>query len=72
MPKVQAHVRTRDGHILRGAASNLTDEEVEALAEGFDNNWSDLVMVRIATEDGFACIPMDNLSTLSFSVVDED
>ena len=71
MPKVQAHARTRDGHTFQGSVSDLASEEVAALMEHLDENWGDTAMFRISTEEGFTCIPMDNLSSLSFSVVDE-
>lgn len=72
MPKVQAHARTRDGHTFQGVALDHTIEEVTALMDHLDENWGDTAMIRISTEEGFTCIPMDNLSSLSFSVVDED
>lgn len=71
MPKVQAHAYTRDGYTFRGAVSDNTVEEIEALVEHLDNNWGDIGMIRINTEEGFTCIPLDNLSSLSFSVIDE-
>lgn len=72
MTKVQANAFTRDGYIIQGSVSDLPSEEVTALMGHLDENWGDIAMIRVNTEEGFACIPMDNLSYLSFSVVDED
>lgn len=72
MPKVQANAFTRDGYIIQGSVSDNTVEEIKTLMEYLDENWEDTAMIRISTEEGFACIPMDNMSYLSFSVVDED
>lgn len=72
MTKVQANAFTRDGYIIQGSVSDNTVEEIKALMEHLDENWGDTAMIRVNTEEGFACIPMDNLSYLSFSVADED
>ena len=72
MTKVQATAFTRDGYIIQGSVSDLTSEEVTALREYLDEHWEDIAMIRVPTEEGFTCVPMDNMSYLSFSVVDGD
>lgn len=72
MPKYQSVARTRDGHTFRSGVFDLSPEEVADLTEHLDENWGDIGMIRINEENGFTCVPRDNLSALSFSVVDEN
>ena len=71
MSKVQANACTRDGHTFHGEVLDHTIEEAEKIMDYLDDNWADAGMLRIYTEEGFTSIPLDNLSYLSFSVVDE-
>lgn len=71
MPKFQSHVRTKEGHTFRSAVFDHTPEEITDLMDYLEENWGDIRMIRVTEEEGYTCIPRDNLSSFSFREVDE-
>lgn len=72
MPKYQAIAHTRDGYLFRGAVFDHTEEEIIEYMDHLDVNWEGVTVLRVTEEDGYTCIPRDNLSFFSFREVDEN
>lgn len=72
MPKYQSVARTRDGHTFRSAVFDHTEEEIIEYMDHLDVNWEGVTILRVAEENGYTCIPRDNVSFFSFKEVYEN
>lgn len=72
MPKYQSVARTRDGHTFQSVVTDNTPEEIVEIMDRLDVTWESVTMIRITEENGYTCIPRENVDSFSIREVDED
>lgn len=72
MPKYQSVARTRDGHTFQSVVTDNTPEEIVEIMDHLDVNWEGVTMIRITEENGYTCIPRENVSSFSVMEVEEN